>query len=94
MIKFEWDVEKNKLNTLKHRVTFKEAASVFMDGFARVIPDPDHSTQEDRFILLGMSIDSKILLVCHCYRENANIIRIVSARKANKREEKQYGGFK
>ncbi len=65
-----------------------------MDGFARTIPDPNYSTEENRFILLGMLINSKLLLVCHCFRENANIIRIVSARKANKREEKQYGGFR
>ena len=89
---FEWDPVKAELNYAKHKVTFEEAKSVFYDENAVLIADPDHSTlDEDRFILLGLSSEMHMLLVCHCYRENDRI-RIISARKADLQESKQYGG--
>ena len=94
MVSFEWDSEKNRKNVRKHSVSFKEAITAFTDGFARVIQDPDHSNEEDRFILLGMSTTLKLLVVCHCFRDKSKVIRIISARKANKSEAKQYGGFR
>lgn len=89
-LEFTWDKVKAQTNIKKHGVSFEEAKSAFYDESAIVIYDPDHSQQEDRFILLGMSDYSRLLIVCHCYRENDTIIRIISARKANKLEEKQY----
>jgi len=89
-LEFTWDHLKAHSNIKKHGVSFEEAKSAFYDENARVIYDPDHSQQEDRFILLGMSEYSRLLIVCHCYRENDSIIRIISARKANKLEQKQY----
>ena len=81
-----------KLNCAKHKVTFEEAKTVFYDENAVLIADPDHSNiDEDRFIMLGLSSEMHMLLVCHCYRENDRI-RIISARKANLQEAKQYGG--
>ena len=94
MISFEWDSEKNRKNIRKHDISFKEAVTAFTDGFARTIQDPDHSNEEDRFILLGMSTALKLLVVCHCFREKKKVIRIISARKADKSEAKQYGGFR
>jgi len=92
-IKFEWDKRKSAINKNKHGITFDEAKSVFYDDHARLIRDPDHSSLEERFILLGISSSSKLLIVCHCYRENENTIRIISARKATKKESKQYREF-
>ncbi len=89
-LEFSWDELKAQTNIKKHGISFEEAESAFYDQNAIVIYDPDHSQQEDRFILLGMSDYSRILIVCHCYRENDTIIRIISARKANKSEQKQY----
>lgn len=89
-LEFTWDELKAQTNIKKHGVSFDEAKSAFYDENAIVIYDPDHSQQEDRFILLGMSDYSRLLIVCHCYRKNDTIIRIISARKANKSEEKQY----
>ena len=86
---FEWDVKKSASNEKKHGVSFEEAKSAFTDQFARLIPDPDHSEQEDRFILLGASIHSRLLIVCHCVRSNDRI-RIISARKADKQERNLY----
>ena len=94
MISFEWDSEKNRENVRKHGISFKEAVTAFTDGLARTIHDPDHSNEEDRFILLGMSTTLKLLVVCHCFREKNKVIRIISARKADKSETKQYGGFR
>ncbi len=91
-LRFEWDENKNKINQEKHNVSFEEAKSVFYDEEALIIHDPEHSLQEDRFIILGMSIKANLLLVCHCYRESESVIRIISARKATKKEEKAYGG--
>ena len=88
-ISFEWDNTNNIKNIKKHNVSFEEAASVFFDEEALMIPDPDHSQQEERFLLLGYSEYAKLLVVCHCYRES-NVIRIISARKANKRESNTY----
>lgn len=90
---FEWDANKAASNIKKHRVSFEEAKSVFYDDAARLIPDPDSSQGEERFILLGKSSHLKTLIVCHCYRDLKDTIRIISARKANKRESKQYKGF-
>lgn len=89
---FEWDEAKNAANRRKHRVSFEEAKTVFFDDFARLIHDPDHSDKEDRFILLGMSANLRILIVSHTYR--GDTIRIISAQKADKSERRQYEDFK
>ena len=89
-MRFEWDAEKASINQKKHGVTFEEAQTVFGDYDALRIFDPDHSDDEDRFILLGMSAVLRILVVCHCYRENDEKIRIISARKATKKESAAY----
>lgn len=86
---YEWDEVKEKLNIAKHGVSFDEAASVFGDEYGLIIFDKDHSNDEERFYLLGMSEKDRILLVVHCYKEN-DTIRIISARKAMAREKKQY----
>lgn len=91
-IRFEWDENKNKINIKKHKVSFEEAKTVFYDENALVISDPDHSETEDRFIILGLSESPRLLVVCHCYREPDETIRIISARKATKNETKSYGG--
>jgi hypothetical protein len=91
-IQFQWDETKNKSNISKHSISFQEAQTAFHDPHARIIPDPEHSTSEDRFILLGLSHRLNLLIVCHCYRESEEIIRIISARKATKHESLQYGG--
>ena len=90
MIRFEWDEKKNLQNVLKHGINFKEASSVFFDENGLIIDDPAHSESEERFILIGFSSLANILVVCHCFRENDEIIRIISARKATKNEAKQY----
>lgn len=90
MFRFEWDDEKNRKNIRKHGISFEEAGTVFADGHARLIQDPDHSAEEDRFVLLGMSQKLRVLVVCHCYRKSEELIRIISARKANRKEEKFY----
>jgi len=92
MIKFEWDPRKDSANQRKHGVSFEEARSVFFDENAIQFYDEHHSEQEDRFIMLGLSIRSRILVVCHCERESGNVIRIISARKATRSERKYYGG--
>ena len=89
-LQFEWDDRKAAANLKKHGVSFEEARSVFLDDRARLIDDPDHSDDEDRFVLLGLGTSLRLLLVCHCYRGEGNIIRIVSARKASTRESKAY----
>lgn len=90
---FEWDTDKDVSNQGKHGVSFEEAKTVFTDQFARLIADPDHSLEEDRFIILGMSIHSKLLVVCHCIRTD-DVIRIISARKADKQERRIYEDFR
>ena len=89
-LRFEWDLKKEKINQRKHGVSFAEAKSVFLDDEALLIPDPDHSLDEDRFVLLGMSHKTRILLVCRCYRENDQVVRLISARKADQQESKEY----
>jgi len=89
-IRFEWDDKKNEINKAKHDVSFDEAKSVFYDPSARVIPDDIHSANEDRFIILGMGRILRVLVVCYCYRAENEVIRIISARKANSSEKKQY----
>jgi len=89
-LKFEWDKKKNKSNANKHGVDFEEAQTVFFDEYAIQFYDPEHSEDEDRFILLGTSFKSKTLIVCHCFKEEETIIRIISARKADKSEQQAY----
>ncbi len=89
-IAFEWDESKNTINKSKHGISFEEAKTVFYDENALVIADPDHSEDEDRFIILGISSSAKMLVVCHCYREKDSVIRLISARKATATEEKSY----
>ena len=93
MFLFEWDDDKAKANVRKHQVTFEEASSVFFDENARFLHDPQHSTDESRFILLGFSETHKMLVVCHCFRQNEQTVRIISARKASKKETHQYWSF-
>ena len=92
-ITFRWDNKKNSANTQKHGISFDEAKSVFYDDNARLMHDPDNSENEERFLILGLSEKLNMLVVCHCYRENDDIIRIISARKATKNEKKQYEEF-
>jgi uncharacterized protein len=87
---FEWDEQKAVANLKKHGVSFEEAKSAFYDERARLIDDPDHSEDEDRFILLGLSSALRVLVVCHCHRRDDGVIRIISARKATARETKSY----
>lgn len=91
MIKFDWDASKATLNLKKHGVSFEEAQSAFYDDFAMQFFDEDHSDLEDRFLLLGMSSEANLLLICHCERASGGVIRIISARKATKRESAFYG---
>lgn len=92
MIKFIWDEKKEESNLKKHKVSFFEAKSVFYDEFATQFFDSEHSESEDRFIMLGMSNESRVLVVCHCERAAGETIRIISARKATKNERKYYEG--
>lgn len=92
-LKFEWDENKNKINKSKHKIAFEEAKYVFYDEKALLIDDPDHSEDEERFIIIGESNKANVLVVCHCYRASETVIRIISARKATKTESKQYFGF-
>ena len=89
-LRFAWDSAKDLANQRKHRVSFEEARSAFLDENAKVYFDPDHSATEDRFILLGLSLKPRVLVVCHCFREGGFLVRIISARKADKREEEEY----
>ncbi|MCH5249415.1 MAG: BrnT family toxin [Lachnospiraceae bacterium] len=92
-IKFEWNENKNQINLKKHKITFEEAKAVFYDENALVIDDPDHSEDEERFIILGLSSKANLLVVCHCCRETDTVIRIISARKATAAETNQYNEF-
>ncbi|MCP3954246.1 MAG: BrnT family toxin [Desulfobacterales bacterium] len=87
---FEWDDRKNAANKRKHGVSFEDAQTVFFDENAISFDDPDHSIQEARFILFGLSVKLKISVVCHCYRRDESMIRIISARKATKKEQGVY----
>ena len=92
-IRFSWDDRKERENRRKHGITFEEATTAFSDENARLKHDPDHSQEEDRFVLLGFSAKLRLLVVVHAYRQNDSEIRIISARKAVPKERKQYGGF-
>lgn len=90
MLRFEWDESKNKRNRRKHGIWFEEAQTVFDDTSARLFDDPEHSSRENRFLLLGFSSVGRILVVVHCYRESESVIRIISARKATRKEAEFY----
>ncbi len=89
-IEFEWNERKNTTNKRKHGISFEEAKTVFADDHAVIIADPDASDDEDRFVLLGLSSALRTLVVCHCYRRQDAIIRIISARKPSRQEQRQY----
>ena len=92
-IEFQWDENKNTINRKKHGISFEEARSCFYDEDGLLLSDPDHSETEDRFVLLGLSSSARVLVVCHCYREvsgQTETIRIISARKTDKYESRQY----
>ena len=91
-MRFEWDPSKAASNAKKHKVTFEVAKTVFYDDFALQFFDEEHSFDEERFLLLGMSSDARLLLVCHCEREDGDVIRIISARKATESEAQNYRG--
>ena len=90
MIRFEWDAVKARANVRKHGISFEEAQTVFYDEFAIQFFDDDHSSHEERFLLLGLSSGARLLIVCHCERETGNVVRIISARKATATESKSY----
>ncbi|NKB72777.1 MAG: BrnT family toxin [Candidatus Latescibacteria bacterium] len=89
-ITFTWDPAKNTANQRKHGVAFEEAQTVFLDENAQFMEDPDHSLEEERFLLLGLSASLRMLVVCHCYRECDELIRIISARRAAPGETRDY----
>ena len=91
-VRFEWDNNKNEVNIQKHNISFVEAMTVFDDDNALYKPDTDHSQDEERFIILGISKNLRLLVVCHCYRSSDTVVRIISARKATRQEWNQYGG--
>ena len=88
--KFEWDPKKNEINQRKHGLSFETEKEVFYDEFAILFDDPDHSTEEERFLIIGSIATEQICIVSHCYRDNENTIRLISARKATKRERQVY----
>ena len=89
-IRFSWDPYKSLSNQKKHSVSFEEAETIFFDEHALQFHNPDHSQDEDRFLMLGLSFKLRILLVCHCFRQDNSVIRIISARKATKKEAERY----
>lgn len=89
-LEFEWDKKKDKTNSKKHGVSFEEARTAFYDEYAIQFFDPEHSEEEDRFLLLGSSFNLNTLVVCRCFRKEETVIRIISARKADKDEEQFY----
>ena len=90
MLHFEWDENKNAINIKKHGLSFETATEVFYDEDAVLFDDPDHSVGEERFLIIGMLRSSKICIVSHCYRDNDNVIRMISAREATKNEKRFY----
>ena len=86
-------IQQTQINQTKHKISFEEAQTVFYDEEALVIDDPDHSEEEERFIILGLSNKANLLVVCHCYRVSDTVVRIISARKASKTETRQYYEF-
>lgn len=93
-LEFDWDSRKDKSNTKKHGVSFEDAKAAFYDETAIIFHDPDHSAEEERYILLGLSIRAGVLVVCHCVREEDSVIRIISARRADKQEEADYWEYR
>jgi uncharacterized protein len=91
-MRFEWDPAKAASNAKQHKVTFEVAKTVFYDDFALQFFDEEHSSREDRFLMLGLSSDARLLLICHCEREEVDVIRIISARKATDSEAQYYRG--
>lgn len=89
-VRFEWDYRKDAANRRKHRVSFEEAATAFLDDRAAFMDDPDHSAREDRYLLLGMSASVRLLIVSHCFRADDRVIRIISARRATRAEQTAY----
>ncbi len=89
-LRFAWDPRKAASNRAKHGVTFEEARTAFYDPAALVIADPEHSQEEDRFVLLGLSERLRLVVVVHCHRESSNVIRLISARRATRTEQRQY----
>jgi hypothetical protein len=89
-LEVDWDHRKAAQNRRKHGVSFEEAKTVFLDENGLLAADPDHSRHEDRFILLGLSSSLRALVVCHCYRHDRGVIRIISARRANTAERRKY----
>jgi len=87
---FEWDEQKSLSNSRKHGVSFDEAQTVFLDENALRFHDPEHSGTEDRFLMLGLSLKLRVLVVCHCHRDEDRVIRLISARKANRKEQNDY----
>jgi hypothetical protein len=92
-INFEWDENKNKTNQKKHGINFEEAKTIFYDDNAILFDDPEHSIEEERFLILGISKHENLCIVSHCYRSGDNMIRIISARKATKNEVKTYNSY-
>ena len=90
MLRFEWDPRKAQANLKRNGVSFEEAQSVFLDEHAVEFYDDKHAEWEDRFLLLGLSVHLNLLLVCHCHRENEDVIRLISARKATRHESEHY----
>ncbi len=93
-MQFVWDEHKHQINRNQHGVSFEEAQSVFFDEQARLLADPDHSETEERYLLLGMSIQMRLLVVSHCYQEDDQVIRLISARRAARFEQQQYQRFR
>jgi uncharacterized protein len=89
-IRFEWDARKAAANVRRHGISFTEAETAFYDDYATLLPDPDHSIVEERFLLLGMSAALRVLVVVHCVREAGSVVRLISARKATRSERAQY----
>jgi hypothetical protein len=90
-LRFDWDPKKNRENQRDHKVSFGEAETAFADEHGLLMADPDHSEDEDRFILLGLSATLRLLVVCHTYRQEDEVIRLISARKADRSERAHYG---
>jgi len=89
-LRFEWDAKKNRANQREHKVSFEEAETAFEDERGLLMADADHSDDENRFLLLGLSARLRLLVVCHTYREGEELIRLISARKADRSERAQY----
>lgn len=90
MIRFEWDEDKNRINRKKHGIWFEETEAVFDDPCGRVFYDDNHSDEEDRFVIVGMNATGKLLVIVHCYSASGDMIRLISARKATRKEARFY----